>query len=87
MKKSFIQKSPKEHNLKVKERMQKRIEINNMNNLRKRDRFKTEINTKLKDTKQQYLNEMTYLFIPLAMIYGVNLIISELIKNKTVRII
>jgi len=70
----------------VRERIQKRIEINNMNNLRKRDRFKTEISTKLKDTKKEYLDQLTCLFIPIAMIYGINLIISELIKKKTVRV-
>lgn len=67
-------KSPKEHNIIVKERMQKRIEILNVNNIRKRDRFKTQIQTQLKDSKKQYFDELRKVFLPLATFYGMNLV-------------
>lgn len=84
--KSFVKKSPKEHNLIVQEKMQKRIEIFNMNNLRKRDRFKVQIQTKLKESMLLYNNELICIFTEFAVGCGVSFIMSEMIINKTVKI-
>lgn len=80
-----VKKSPKEHNLKVQEKMQKRIEIFNMNNLRKRDRFKLQIKTKLKEEILLYNSELTTIFAQFSVACGVSFIMSEMIINKTVK--
>jgi hypothetical protein len=79
--------SPREHNMKVKERLEKRIEIFHINNIRKRDRFKTQINTQMADSKKQYFNELMRMFYPLAVLYGLNLIVKQKIIFTKVEII
>ena len=74
-------KSPKEHNLIVKQRLLKKMEMHQINNIRKRDRFKTQ--TMPPDEKKINLFDFIKAFFPLAVVYAANLsIITNITKQK-----
>lgn len=78
-------KSPKEHNLKVERIVKKRLEINLINNIRKRDRFKTKMQTMHEDTKKLYSETLIRLFIPLCLVYRISENIMRKVNEKKVR--
>ena len=77
-------KSPKDHNTKVDQLVRRRVELHNMNNVRKRDRFKTKMNTVHEESRGLYCKELIELFIPLCLVQRISASIVLRVKETKV---